>query len=318
MFYPSTKGKLMARRINPLTTIYPVFVSAIDLWYARILGDGLGNCFYTYFHAVVMAKQFGAAVITPPWLVIRIGPLLRRERSNRMYWRMFKPFAGEIHGVHKFFALLGIARKRTIVEIGGSNQTSIVRGALNCVVCRKFTFRGLHPYRDLIRERLLGIINHPMPTNHGWGKGGFVAVHVRLGDFAQISDPRLLLSGKANLRIPISWYVNVVREIRRQNEHREIYVFSDGGEKELEPLLALGAKWYRSGSDITDLLAMSAASMLVGSSSTYSRWAAFLGDMPSIWLKKEIEDEKPTGPDTRIIYIPIDGSELGPLAELTE
>jgi hypothetical protein len=88
-----------------------------------------------------------------------------------------------------------------------------------------------------------------------------------------------------------------------------IFIFSDGKEHELMPLLELGATLYRSGSDMTDLLAMSAASILVGSNSTYSRWAVFLGDMPSIWVKREVQEEKPSGADIPILYVPIDATD---------
>ena len=75
------------------------------------------------------------------------------------------------------------------------------------------------------------------------------------------------------------------------------------------PLLEMGATLYRSGSDMTDLLAMSGASILVGSNSTYSRWAVFLGDMPSIWVKREVQEEKPSGAETPILYVPIDATD---------
>ena len=66
---------------------------------------------------------------------------------------------------------------------------------------------------------------------------------------------------------------------------------------------------------MTDLLMMSGASILVGSNSTYSRWAAFLGDMPSIWLRgakiaKDFAEERPTSPSTPILYAPMDTTEL--------
>ena len=60
---------------------------------------------------------------------------------------------------------------------------------------------------------------------------------------------------------------------------------------------------------MTDLRAMAGASLLVGSNSTYSRWAAFLGNMPSIWLKTDAEAEKPTAADAPICYAPLNESD---------
>jgi hypothetical protein len=296
-------GKQEAR-----TIVYPVLGGWLDLWFARLFGHGLGNSFYSYFHAVALAERLNAVIVAPAWFSLKIGPLLRGEGSKRFYWRMFRPLPGEVRGLPKFFTLLVHYRRRVIVEIGGSSQPSLVSGALNAVTCRKFTFHGLHAYRDVIRQRLLGIVRHAVPPGHCWGQGGHIAAHVRLGDF-QVADLKVVRNNIANKRIPLSWYVNVVRTLRQRYPDKPAYVFSDGKEHELQPLLELGAKLYRSGSDITDLLMMSAASIFVGSNSTYSRWAAFLGNMLSIWLKHDVEQEKPSAPDTAILYVPIEDTE---------
>jgi hypothetical protein len=102
------------------------------------------------------------------------------------------------------------------------------------------------------------------------------------------------------------WYVNLTRALLKRYGDKPVYIFSDGEENMLRPILDLGAKLYRTGSDMTDLLAMAGASILVGSNSTYSRWAAFLGNMPSIWLKTAADAEKPTAPETPIMYLPLD------------
>jgi len=291
------------------TIVYPCLGGKRDLWFARLSGHGLGNAFYSYFHAVVLAEQCGATVVSPPWFSLKIGPLLRGENSKRFYWRMFRPYTGELHGLRKLLALAFRYPKRAVIDVSGASQPPLVRGALNFVSNRKFTFQGLHPYRELIRRRLLGIVNDPVPAHHSWGQGKFVAMHVRLGDFAMIADPKIITTGKTNTRIPMTWYVKLVRVLQERYPDFEICVFSDGKQQELQPLLALGAKLCQSGSDLTDFLTMCAASVVVGSNSTYSRWAVFLGDMPSIWVKKEIDDEQPSDPGTRICYVPIDAAE---------
>jgi hypothetical protein len=300
----------MFRRDGELTVVYPALGSEWDIWFARLSGHGLGNSFYSYFHAVVLAEHFNATIISPAWFSLKIGPLLRGASSKRFYWRMFRPSRGEIHGWRKLIVLLSRYRRRTVVEIGRSGHPALIKGVLNIVTCGKFTFQGLHSYRELIRERLLAIVNDPVPTDHRWGQGEYIAVHVRLEDFAVVADPsRAIRGGNPNIRIPLSWYVNVVRALQMRYRNQPIYIFSDGKEQELNPLLALGATLYRSGSDMTDLLAMSGASILVGSNSTYSRWAVFLGNMPSIWVNKDVEDERPSAADTPILYVPIDATE---------
>jgi hypothetical protein len=300
----------MSRKDRALTFVYPALGSRYDLWFLRMSGSGLGNCFYNYFQAVALAERFNARLIVPPWFSVKIGPMLRGQSGKRFYLGMFKPYRGDIGGLRKLWILLSRYRTRNIVEVDGSRPAALEEGALNIVtVNNKFTFTGLYPHRDAIRQRILGIVNDPVPPNHCWGGGGFIAVHVRMGEFAQVADAKLITAGMDNVRIPLSWYVHLVKKLRACYPQMSIRIFSDGKEQELSPLLESGATLYRSGSDMTDLLAMSAASILVGSNSTYSRWAVFLGDMPSIWVKREVQEEKPSGTDTPILYVPIDASD---------
>src|SRR5882672_6411684 len=300
----------MSKKSQSLTLVYPALGSVHDLWFVRMSGSGLGNAFYNYFQAVALADQCDATVIVPPWFSVKIGPMLRGQSGKRFYLGMFKPYPGEIRGLRKLWVLLSRFRKRKLVEIDGCRPVALARGMLNIVtVNNKFTFEGLYPHRDAIRQRILGIVNDPVPPGHCWGQGKFIAVHVRMGEFAQVSDTKLITGGRSNVRIPLSWYVHLVKNLRARYPQMPVSIFSDGKERELAPLLESGATLYRSGSDMTDLLAMSSASILVGSNSTYSRWAVFLGDMPSIWVKREVQEEKPSGPDTPILYVPIDATD---------
>jgi len=302
----------MSQAPDSATLVYPALGAHWDLWVVRMSGYGLGNCFFCYFHAVILAEKVGATVLYPPWLSLKIGPMLRGASTKRLYWRMFKPYPGERYGIAKFFTLLTKYRRRKFVEIGGAADPQLFRSSLNVITFdpRKFSFNGLHAHRETIRKRLLGIVNDPLPPQHTWGCGNYMAIHVRLSDFAVV-DPSVISKERANVRIPLSWYAEITAALRVQYPEKQIYLFSDGKEDELKPLLELGAELYQSGSDMTDLLAMAGAALVVGSNSTYSRWAVFLGDMPSIWLKMRQQAEQPSGPDTPILYVPIDHS--GPL-----
>jgi hypothetical protein len=299
----------MSRTRAPATAIYPILGGDRDLWFARLAGHGLGNSFFTYFHAVVLAKASGAKLLAPAWLSLKLGPLLRGEASKRLYWRMFRPHPDEVHGAEKMATLVQSYAKRVVLPVDGERHPVLVDGALNLLVSERYTFRGLHEYRDMIRARLLAIAKDAIPPWHAWGRGDYCAVHIRLGDFAAATDPAMLYAGRPNLRIPMSWYVNVVSAVRRRHPERTIYVFSDGAAEQLRPVLDLGCELYRSGSDMTDLLALAGGSLLIGSNSTYSRWAAFLGDMPSIWLQTARLPEKPSATATPIHYCALDSVE---------
>ena len=293
------------------SVIYPALGAEWgDLWFVRLSGHGLGNSFYSYFHAVALAERFGAEIISPPWVSLKIGPLLRRESTKRLYLGLFKPYRGEIHGIRKLWVLMRGYAKRATIEVDRTQRAAPPGRGLTVISNRNFTFEGLHPYRAAIRDRMLGIIKSPPPPDHTWGASGYIAVHVRLGDFAQTADPKSVAGSVDNLRIPLFWYIQVVKNLRVRFKDMPVRIFSDGKESELKALLDLGAELYRSGSDLTDLLAMSAASILVGSHSSYSRWAAFLGNMPSIWVEKQIAPERPTDPRTPLLYVPVDATDL--------
>jgi hypothetical protein len=299
----------MTQSAQQSTVFYPDLGSLYDLWYVRLSGVGIGNCFYNYFHAAVLAEKYNGRLITPPWFSLKIGPILRGERSKRFYWRMFKPYPGEIFGLAKLGAMLAGSPGRHIVEIDGKREPVVSEGKLNRVTCKKFTFTGLHDHRDSVRKRLLAIVNDPVPADQSWGKSNFIGMHVRLGDFQIARDTTQATSGASNTRIPMSWYINLTRALRARYPQMPIRIFSDGQDAELQPLLGPGTSIYRSGSDMGDLLAMASASILVGSNSTYSRWAAFLGNMPTIWLDTQTRDEKPSAADAPILFIPLDAAE---------
>ena len=65
-------------------------------------------------------------------------------------------------------------------------------------------------------------------------------------------------------------------------------MFSDASDEELRPLLGRpNVQRAFFGSSVADLLAMSTASVLIASGSTFSMWAAYLGRMPVIWPKDQ-------------------------------
>jgi hypothetical protein len=111
-----------------------------------------------------------------------------------------------------------------------------------------------------------------------------VAAHVRLGDF-QAADEDLLRAGSFNMRLPIGWYAAAIERLRSQLGPFPVRVFSDGEEHDLAPILALAdVELVRGRTAITDLFDLSAAACMIASGSTFSTWAAFLGQVPSVWF----------------------------------
>lgn len=288
------------------TTFYPRLGSKYDLWFARVAGAGLANGFYNYFHAAILAQQHNGDLITPPWLSIKLGTILRAERSKRFYFGLFNSYAGELTGLRKLMAMM---RPSHEVFVGADTLPIIQENALNKVQCTRFTFKGLYEHREHIRERLLAMINTPIAPSPHWGQEAYIAIHVRLGDYSIAKNVKHISAATSNTRIPLAWYEQLITLLRARYPEIPIRIISDGHDAELASLVARGATLYRSGSDIDDLLALASARLLVGSYSTYSYWASFLGNAPSIWLDAQPRCEQPTDANIPIAFVPLDAED---------
>lgn len=282
--------------------IYPLLGSSIDAGWLRVSGHGLGNSFYSYFHSFIIGIQEGAKIISPPWASVKPRRILLGRVSERSYFGLMAPAADELVGLQKFTSLL---RPRRFLNANDVDVT-LSESHLNIVYCKPFRFGRLKNYRDEVRGRLIEIAQN-LDVAPQWGAGSYIAAHIRLGDFGPEITEAELQSGQANRRIPLAWYRAVLARISARHPGIPIRVVSDGTDEELDALLGDGVEVLRTGSDLGDLFALAGASVLVGSNSTFSRWAAFLGDMPSVWLAKPLPDEKPTSEGTPIAYASLSG-----------
>jgi hypothetical protein len=296
--------------------IYPALPAPLDLGLLRLNGAGFGNCLFAYFHGVILAQKEGRRLIAPAWRSLPINRKLRGDGSIRRYHEMVRAHPDEVAGPAKAAALAALLPFADIQTVAPGTLPHGSKRPLIVVRSASFTFEGLHPHRDRLRHRLIEIMRHPPPLSPRWGNDRHIAVHVRLGDFDP-TDPAFLDSGETgNLRLPITWYGGVIERLRALRPDLPIRIHSDGADVELASLLAMdGVSRARSSDDINDLVAMAGASVLVGSHSTFSRWAAFLGNMPVIWRAQRIRKDSPVDPRIRSQHIDDDMSALeDPLA----
>ncbi|EHR70150.1 hypothetical protein BurJ1DRAFT_1278 [Burkholderiales bacterium JOSHI_001] len=120
-----------------------------------------------------------------------------------------------------------------------------------------------------------------------------VAMHVRLGDFSSGREPLEAYRGEFNVSIPLQWFIEIGTRLRQAwGDRLQFQVFSDGTPEQLAPLIkAVGpvdtsCTWP---SDVSDLLAMSSADLLVCSISSYSLWAAALSKGPYLWFAPQLQ-----------------------------
>ena len=272
--------------------VYPALDCNADLGFVRLSGAGLGNCLLTYFEAYLFAQKNGATLIHPAWPSIKPGRILRRDPSQRFYAGLMKPGPNEVSGIAKIFALLRFVFRPKERKFLSSTATVESRGSLSVVRSTSYEFRNVLDSRQSIRQRL-NEISRAKLLNDGWGNGQYIAAHVRLGDFAVVSTDELCSSHRNNMRIPLSWYASVITQVRESYPSYPVHLFSDGTEAELGPLLDIeGVKIRREASDLQDMVALAGARLLITSRSTFSRWAAFLGDMPAIWFDTATPSEQ--------------------------
>jgi hypothetical protein len=228
-------------------------------------------------------------MIAPTWLHLqhRIGPILRRERDNRQYHRLFQ-FPGYVGGLRRLSLLATATRASAeatdLSALLASHDRRLVVFSNRMRLNEETHFPEIVGHGDSIRRALTDITKpvyrpsvNPRP---------YVAVHVRMGDFGAPVSVDALRQGSKNCRIPIQWYVDVVRTLRQALGEISVCVYSDGSDEALAPLLLIpGVARSPKQASVTDLLSMGQASLVVSSGSGFSMWGAYLADSPRICFR---------------------------------
>lgn len=243
---------------------------------------GLGNELFAWARCFLWCRDNQAPMLAPRWRQIHIGPYLRGERDKRQYHLLFHN-AGYVGGWRRQ-QILWSAR-----QLGETEWTAGEAASAKSTVVR---FQGMRDHftpllgRHAEIRRELARITRPNYLPAGLPAEPFLGVHIRLGDFKNPPNQAALAGGEWNYRIDLHWYAHAIRAVRNAiGEECLALVCSDGEESELGPVLSLpNAAIHRSGSAIGDLLSLSAARILVASGSSFSMWASFLGQIPTVWF----------------------------------
>lgn len=154
------------------------------------------------------------------------------------------------------------------LERDGSRKTLFVIRRLGDVP--EDPFRCLRPWRPSLQSGVWGLARPGVRREVDVQPAPTVGVHVRLTDY------------RDNVWLtPMDFFVQIIMGIRRiAAAELPVTVFSDGSDTELRDLLSLpGVSRAPGQSDFADLLLLSRSRILVTSrASTFSNWAAFLGD----------------------------------------
>ena len=237
----------------------------------RLGGAGLGNILFPWATALVYAKKHDLKRIQTTWKNFKIGTFLRKERDKRMYFDLFTGKDG-IGGFKKFFLLNFSSKVKYFSRMDD-------------------LFEPFKNEQAFVKQELLKIINpyHLQKANEF--DASSIRVHIRMGDFENPENEQILRDGAWNYRLPMKWYFNIITKLREQT-NLPIYIFSDGNDEDLQEILQLkNCKREFFDSAISDMIALSKCKVLVSSSSTFSMWACFLGQMPTIWFPGQIRQE---------------------------
>ncbi len=282
-------------------------LSEKDYIIARGGGAGLGNILFTYARSVIYARKHGCKVIWPTWPSIKIGPIIRREKDKRFYFDLFRNKSSYIGGLKKAWLLMTKQRISEAEALSGldcENKIITFKGFEGCF--EPIMGDSAEVYQDIVANL------HRKNRKALEFKGeGCICMHVRLGDFHRASWEDVK-SGKHDSSIPIEWYVQMANELRSiTGEKTKIYVFSDGTDEELTPLLGFeNTERITFGTSIADILALSKAGVFVASGSSFSMWARYLGRMTTIMF--------PNQEKQKILFDEEDNKEISAIENIPE
>lgn len=273
--------------------IFPILGAEKDLKFIRLSGWGLGNCFFSYFHALILNKNLGITIIEPAWLNLKIGTFIRNEQFKRTYWGIFNKIDTQITGIQKLFLLLTKKKKKINLPEDYSKVENIIDfDGIFYSTNTNFTFDGLHEHREYIREHFINELINKSIKNINWGMEEYIAIHVRMGDFS--IPPQNANELKNNQRAPLEWYAAIIKKLIKLFPNLPIIIVSDANKDDLDLLISLGGVIKQGNDEIDDIMTLAGSKILIGSNSTFSEWSAFLGNQVTVWPKQIGHNRKPT------------------------
>jgi hypothetical protein len=237
--------------------------------YAVIPRAGLGNCLFPWARAIARSYEWDARLLPPVWLQARVGPWLRRERDRRSYSRLFRRASvwARVEATTKLLVAERLDEQAAAAQGGPDyGQLVVIEGMTE-------GFSTLWPHRTLIGASFLASLKSAQPSCD-LKSGSYTAIHVRRGDFNRVLDVT-----SRNRLTPIGWYTKQLGALRSgPGRPMATVVCSDGTDEELAELLSIpNVCRAASAGAAADLLTLSRASVILGSSSTFSAWGFFLG-----------------------------------------
>jgi hypothetical protein len=262
-------------------------------------GSGLGNELITWSRAFLMSQVLGVTTLAPAF-----------GRNLREYWRHFGTPRYDWVLQRALYATLPVIefREKDYLDFGGGDVLQSFRafaeakqlfnrnhylittegmwgGYYHIQGARDFINAKLHSSR-FAAQNLIKLQQRLAPNKIT------VGMHVRLGDFAQAKAPSDY-QGKFNIALPLSWYINIGKNIQQlYGDDVQFLIATDGSAEQLKPLtdnLNCILTNDIEHSDCSDILALAKVDLLVCSISSFSAISAFLSDAPYLWFEPQLQ-----------------------------
>jgi hypothetical protein len=224
-------------------------------------------------------------MIAPGWTQLKIGRLIRRDHDPRLYHNLFRPTPpGYLTGRQSWW--LRLSTRRVVDEPGDISTPPAYRGAAEAVLFRgeRDHFKQLTGWDVVLLQELRAMTRQHWLLRADEVDTVPIAIHVRRGDFVEPArEEDFVLRGA--IRTPLDWFIRCLTAVRSLcNCPVPALVVSDAPDEALRNLLQLDyVTRVDTGSAIGDLLVLSKAKLLIASGgSSFSAWAAFLGQMPAV------------------------------------
>lgn len=261
------------------------------LVYPQLPKAGLGNMLLVWARAILFAHINSLPVVTPAWGKFTIGPYLRGERDKRYYGHLFSnhDYVSRLNFLLAHLKKIHIHYNPVLskIEIShlGSQPSEFHLFTFNQLPHWSDYFVDLKEHQPIIKDKLLSSIRPSILTAISERQTPQIGIHIRMGDFRALKPEEdfTILGG---VRTPFSWFIRVINVIRGiAGFDVPVTIFSDGYDRELSELLKLSYVCRAStASALSDMLTLSRSKLLIASSgSTFSSWASYLGQCPTIW-----------------------------------
>lgn len=233
---------------------------------------GLANLLHIWARAYILSLHTGQKLYVNGFNQIKIGPVLRRERTKRNYRGFFQYNTNYVCIIfYKLFKSNKVLYEIDIQHIHNYDlKDKLV--VFNQVprVTEGDIFHSLYEFRNEIRKEFFKMLSFEILEKIKTLQKPIISVHVRRGDFKQRGWVK-----------PNDYYINKILKVRELFGYEcKVLVFSDAFEYEINDILELkNVELIQNKNDILDLIQISMSEYIITTPfSTFAMWAVFLSE----------------------------------------